>query len=59
VQRLQDRNQSLGNPGLEEGARKLRQGAHRYRRQEAAACRNREWEVAILVENCKKDQASD
>jgi hypothetical protein len=54
VQGRQDRNQSF-----EEATRRLKQGAHRYRRQEAATRRNREWEAAILVEKCKKEQASD
>jgi hypothetical protein len=59
VQQQQGRNPGLGNPGLEEEARRLRQGAHRYRRREVAACRDREWEATILVEKCKKEQASD
>jgi hypothetical protein len=47
------------NRPLEEEARRLRQGAHRHRRQEAMVCRNPQREAAILVENCKKEQASD
>jgi hypothetical protein len=49
----------VSNWALEEEARRLKQGTHSYRRQEAAARRDREWEVAILVEQCKKEQASD
>ncbi len=47
------------NWALEDEARRLKQGAHRHRRQEAMACRNPEWEAAILVEKLKKEQASD
>ena len=47
------------NRPLEEETRRLRQGAHRYRRQEAMVCRNPEREAAILVEKLKKEQASD
>ena len=47
------------NWALEEEARHLRQGAHRYRRQEAMACRNPEREAAILVEKLEKEQLSD
>jgi hypothetical protein len=46
-------------PSLEEEVRRLRQGAHRHRRQEAMVCRNPQKEVAILVEKLKKEQASD
>ncbi len=49
----------IRNRPLEEEARRLRQGAHRHRRQEAMVCRNPQREAAILVENCKKEQASD
>jgi hypothetical protein len=54
VHRRQD-----GNRGLQEDDRKLREGAHRYRRQEALACRDRRREREILVEQLKKEQASD
>jgi hypothetical protein len=47
------------NHPLEEEVRRLRQGAHRHRRQEAMVCRNPQKEVAILVEKLKKEQASD
>jgi hypothetical protein len=47
------------NWALEEEARRLRQGTHRHRRQEAMVCRNPEREVAILVEKLKKEQPSD
>ena len=50
---------AVRNRGLEEEARRLKQAAHRCRRQEAAARRDREWEAALLVEKCKKEQASD
>jgi len=49
----------VSNGALEEEARRLKQGIHRYRRQEAAARRDPEKEAAILVERCKKEQASD
>jgi hypothetical protein len=51
--------QKVRNHSLEEEARRLKQGAHRYRRQEAKVCRDPERQTAILVEKCKKDQASD
>ncbi|MCD6053679.1 MAG: hypothetical protein K0Q96_871 [Rubrobacteraceae bacterium] len=44
------------NWGLEEEARRLKQGAHRYRRQEALARRDRLWERDVLVEQLKKEQ---
>ena len=47
------------NRPLEEEARRLRQGAHRYRRQEAMVCRDSEKEVDMLVEKLKKEQPSD
>ncbi len=47
------------NHALEEETRRLKQGAHRHRRQEAMVCRHPEREVAILVEKLKKEQASD
>ena len=45
--------------GLEEEARRLKQGAHRYRRQEALARRDRRRESDIVVEQLKKEQPSD
>jgi hypothetical protein len=51
--------QNLRNRALEEDIRRLKQGAHRYLRQEAKACRNPEREVAILVEKLRKEQPSD
>jgi hypothetical protein len=51
--------QKVRNRGLEEEARRLKRGAHRYRRLEAMACRDPEREAAILVEKLKKEQASD
>ena len=54
MQRRQVRNR-----GLEEEARRLKQGAHRYRRQEALARRDRRRESDIVVEQLKKEQASD
>jgi hypothetical protein len=47
------------NWGLEEEARRLKQGAHRYRRQEALARRNRLRERDVLVEQLNKEQPSD
>ena len=47
------------NWGLEEEARRLKQGAHRYRRQEALARRDRRRESEIVVEQLKKEQPSD
>ena len=54
MQRRKERNR-----GLEEGARRLKQGAHKHRRQEALARRVRRRERVILVELLKKEQASD
>jgi hypothetical protein len=51
--------QKVRNLSLEEETCRLKQGAHRYRRQEANVCRDPEKETAILVEKFKKDQASD
>ncbi len=51
--------QKLRNRSLEEEACRLKQGAHRCRRQEAVRGRDREWEIAILVEKVKKEQPSD
>jgi hypothetical protein len=50
--------QEVRHRPLELESRRLRQGAHRYRRREAMACRDPEREAAILVEKCKKEQAS-
>jgi hypothetical protein len=47
------------NWGLQEEARRLKQGAHRHRRREALARRNRRRESEILVEQLKKEQISD
>jgi len=47
------------NRGLQEEARKLRQGAHRYRRREALTRRDRRREMEVLVEQLKKEQPSD
>ena len=54
MQRRKERNR-----GLEEEARRLKQGAHRHRRQEALARRVRRRERDILVELLKIEQASD
>jgi hypothetical protein len=54
VYRRQDKNW-----GLEEEARRLRQRAHRYRREEALARRDRRKEIGVLVGQRKKEQASD
>jgi hypothetical protein len=54
VHRRPDRNW-----GLEEEARRLKQGAHRHRRQEALARRDRLRERDVLVEQLKKEQPSD
>jgi hypothetical protein len=45
--------------GLEEEARRLKQGAHRYRRREALTRRDRRREREVLVEQLMKEQASD
>jgi hypothetical protein len=47
------------NRGLEEEVRRLKQGAHRHRRQEALARRNRLRERDVLVEQLNKEQPSD
>jgi hypothetical protein len=54
VHRRQGRNR-----GLEEETRRLKQGAHRHRRREALAGRDRRRESEILVEQLKKEQSSD
>ena len=51
--------QKVRNRALQEETRRLRQGAHRYRRREAMVCRNPEREAIILVEKLKKEQPSD
>ena len=48
-----------GNRGLEEEARRLKLGAHRHRRREALTRRDRRREREVLVEQLKKEQASD
>ena len=47
------------NWGLQEEARRLKQGAHRHRRQEALARRDRLREREILVEQLKKEQPEE
>jgi hypothetical protein len=47
------------NWGLEEEAHRLKQGEHKYRRQEALARRDRRRESDIVVEQLKKGQPSD
>jgi hypothetical protein len=47
------------NWGLQEEARRLKQGAHRRRRQEALSRRDRLRERKILVEQLEKEQPSD
>jgi hypothetical protein len=54
VHRKQERNW-----GLKEEARRLKQVAHRRRRQEALARCDRRRESEILVEQLKKEQPSD
>ena len=54
MHRRKDRNR-----GLEEEARRLKQGAHRYRRWEALTRRDRHRERDVLVEQLKKEQPSD
>jgi hypothetical protein len=51
--------QKVRNRALEEDTRRLKQGVHRYRRQEAMTCRDPKKEVNILVEKLKKEQPSD
>lgn len=58
-QKASNRGLEVRNHPLEEETRRLRQGAHRYHRQEAKACRDPERETAILVEKLRKEQASD
>jgi hypothetical protein len=47
------------NRALEEETRRLKQGAHRYRRREALTRRDRRRERDLLVEQLKKGQPSD
>ena len=47
------------NRGLEEEARSLKHGAHRYLRREALTYRDRRREREILVEQLNKEQPSD
>ena len=54
MHRRQDKNW-----GLEEESRRLREGAHRRRRQESLARRDRGRERDIVVELLKKYQPSD
>ena len=51
--------QKVRNGALEEDARRLKQGVHRYRRQEAMTYRDPEKEIEILLEKLKKEQPSD
>jgi len=53
VHRRQERNW-----GLEEEARRLKQGAHRYRRREALTRRDRRKEREVLLEQLKKERPS-
>jgi hypothetical protein len=59
VRRNSKMQQKVRNHSLEEEARRLKQRGHKYRRQETKVCRDPEKETAILIEKCKKDQASD
>jgi hypothetical protein len=47
------------NRGLEEEARRLKHGAHRYLRREALTRRDQRRDRDILVEQLKKEQVSD
>ena len=47
------------NRALEEESRRLRGGAHRYRRREALTRRDRRRERDLLVEQLNKEQPSD
>jgi hypothetical protein len=47
------------NRALQEEARRLKQGAHRYLRREALTRRHRRREMEVLVEQLKKEQPSD
>ena len=54
-----NRSQRTTNRGLEEESRRLREGAHRYLRQEALTRRDRRREREILVKQLEKGQSSD
>jgi hypothetical protein len=54
VHRRHDRNRAL-----EEEARRLGRGTHRYLRREALTLRDRRKERDLLVEQLKKEQPSD
>jgi hypothetical protein len=54
VQQRHDRNRAL-----EEEARRLGRGTHRYRRREALTRRDRRRERDLLVEQLNKEQPSD
>lgn len=47
------------NWALEEEARRLKQGAHRYQRREALTRRDQRREKEVLVEQLNKEQPSD
>jgi hypothetical protein len=47
------------NRALQQEARSLKQGVHRYLRREALTRRDRRREREILVEQLKKEQPSD
>jgi hypothetical protein len=47
------------NRALQEEARRLKQGAHRYLRREALSCRDRRKEREVLVRQLNKEQSSD
>ena len=51
--------QKVRNHVLEADSRRLKQGAHRYRRQEAMVFRDPAKEVNILVAKLRKQQPSD
>ena len=51
--------QRYSNRGLEREARRLRRGVHRCLREESAARRDPEREVAVVVEKLKWAQPSD
>ena len=47
------------NRALQQEARRLKQGAHRYHRREALIRRDRHREKEVLVEQLNKEQPSD
>ena len=47
------------NRALQEEARRLKQGAHRYLRREALSCRDRRRERDVLVKQLNKGLSSD